>query len=139
MSDNLENVENYRIIIFNKPEHKTITPKSGDNAGKQVGLLTFRGFHPEYVENSDQKFVSTWYQINCFNENSFPLAEILADGMAVSVSGKVKEDSYTTSDGEVKKSLTINAKKILLDLLQPGIKGITFEKAQKDNTYMKNK
>ena len=128
MSEQNAVVTDFRLVVYGKAEKRTITIKNGENAGKTKDLLQFRAFHSEPVDKESKQFTSTWYDVNCFQDNSFYLVDHICDGLVLYVTGQVKTSQYTAKDGSLRENQTINAKKIYLDLLQRGLKSITFER-----------
>ena len=127
-SDETKTVNGLRLMVYGTASVKEIVPKSGENQGKKLSLLTFRAFHPENPasKQSDDSSAnnSKWYSVESFNERALVLDKVLQDGMVLYVSGRLKEQSYTAKDGTVKQGLTIVAYQIGLDLLQNGLKQV---------------
>ena len=120
-------VKNLRLRVFASPELRKISPKRGDHQGKLVSLLHFRAVHTSAPANKAIRgFNSEWSSVECFNDKAINLLPILKEGMAIYVSGHVQERCYVTKEGTTKTSKTLYAKQIYLDLLQDGVREVTY-------------
>lgn len=127
MSDSTEKVSNLRVVVHKNAEKRKITVKSGENEGQQVEILTFRCYHPKLLDAASNTWDSTWYQVSCYQEESFYLADLIKDHLVLYVSGNLKRSSYLDKNGNNQEGFTIIANKISLDLLQSGVSGFTYK------------
>lgn len=120
-----------RVVVYGEPQVKTVTPHSGPNAGKEVDVLSVRvrQDHAERLPDGTwEKKDSDWFDLQSYNPHAKELAAMLKDGMALRVSGIVQEREYTGKDGQQHQAKSIAANSLAIDMLQPGLKGVTFEK-----------
>lgn len=120
------------VVLFGKPQLKTITPTSGINAGKDVSVLNFRAFHPNYERegNGIKKTESDWYEVQMFGKKAETAFGHLKEGMTLEVRGSVSEHNFE-KDGKQMTSHVITAKGIGLSLTQAGLRSVDFEKPAK--------
>ena len=127
-------VSDHRVIIYGEPKVETITPKTGPNAGRQVNVLTVRGYHPTAERQPDGSFKEKdplWYDLRLYDQHAQQIKSFLKDGMALRVSGSVKTHTWTGKDGKERQGTEIALSSVAVDLKQRGLKGIDFEKPVK--------
>ena len=58
MSDvkNENRVSDLRVVCYGEASIKKILPKSGNNAGKEITVLSMRAYHPKSVRKPDGTF-----------------------------------------------------------------------------------
>lgn len=125
------------VVVYGEPSLKTITPTAGINAGKEVQVLNFRGYHPNFERNAKNEFErapSTWYDVQFFGSKAKKVFQHLKEGMVLEVRGKASERVYD-KDGEQITSHVITAKGIGLSLLQDGLRSIDYEKPAKQQEH----
>ena len=126
-----EKVSDFRIICYGEHVVQKITPKSGDNAGKEVTVLTIRGFHPVNIRKDDGTFEEQdpkWFDLKLFDNNAELLSTFFKDGIVLRVSGEIKDKVWTGKDGKERNSSEITLYSVAIDIKQKGLKGIMFEK-----------
>ena len=139
-----DKVQNYKIYVYREPELNTIVPKSGKNAGKEIGVLSVKVLHRNYeIDPTSGDFIKkdptfmTLKKYGDAKDNVKQLASLIQPGMQLRVSGSLTSHEYEFKDqktGEMRKqtALELNANNLMLDLSQKGLKGINFEQ-QKQN------
>lgn len=124
-------VSDHRVIIYGKPKVETIIPKGGTNAGKEIKVLTVRGYHPTAERLPDGSFKEkdpVWYDMKLYEREAELIRPFLKDGLALRVSGAVKTHTWTDKDGKERQGNEISLSSVAVDLKQRGLKGIDFEK-----------
>lgn len=124
-------VSDHRVIIYGEPKVETITPRSGPNAGKQVNVLTVRGYHPTAERLPDGTFKEkdpVWYDLKLYDREAEMIKPFLKDGLALRVGGSVRTHAWTGKDGKERQDAEISLYSVAVDLKQRGLKGIDFEK-----------
>ena len=141
MSDLQNRAQDLRVVVYGEPSVSTITPKSGENAGKQVDVLNLNVYKPKAEKDQDGKWKKLdpdFFKLQLFSEHAKAIAPLLKDGLALRVSGLIKEDSFQGRDGQQKIAKSILVNNIAIDLLQRGINAIDFQKPMKlENTKVK--
>ena len=139
-----DKVQNYKIYVYREPELNTIVPKSGKNAGKEIGVLSVKVLHRNYeIDPTSGDFIKkdptfmTLKKYGDAKDNLKQLSSLIQPGMQLRVSGSLTSHEYEFKDqktGEMRKqtALELNANNLMLDLSQKGLKGINFEQ-QKQN------
>lgn len=124
-------VSDHRVIIYGEPKMETITPRSGPNAGKEVNVLTVRGYHPTAERLPDGSFKEkepVWYDMKLYDREAEMIKPFLKDGLALRVAGAVRTHTWTGRDGKERQGQEISLSSVSVDLKQRGLKGIDFEK-----------
>ena len=142
MTENLNRpmANDLRVIVYGEPNIATITPKSGENAGKQIDVLNINVYKPNASKQPDgswKQMDSDWYKLQLFSEHAKEISPLIKDGLALRVSGLIKENTFQGKDGQTKTSKNIVVNNIAVDLLQRGIKGIDFEKKNREQQVNK--
>lgn len=137
MTENLNRpmANDMRVVVYGEPNVSTITPKTGDNAGKQIDVLNINVYKPNSARQPDgswKQLDSDWYKLQLFSEHAKEISPLIKDGLALRVSGLIKENTFQGKDGQTKTSKNIVVNNIAVDLLQRGIKGIDFEKKNRE-------
>lgn len=148
MSDNVNTSKNdnqvkgYKVFLYGDPELKTITPKSGLNAGQEVSVLVANAYHRNFAQDEAGKLQSldpTFMKLEVYGDKANYMKDLLKDGMKLVVNGYLTVDKFTGKDGKEKEARTLNADSVALDLAQSAIKSINFEKPQKEQTAQTEK
>lgn len=148
MSDNVNTsksdnqVKGYKVFLYGDPELKTITPKSGLNAGQEVSVLVANAYHRNFAQDEAGKLQSldpTFMKLEVYGDKANYMKDLLKDGMKLVVNGYLTVDKFTGKDGKEKEARTLNADSVALDLAQSAIKSINFEKPQKEQTAQTEK
>ena len=148
MSDNVNTsksdnqVKGYKVFLYGDPELKTITPKSGPNAGQEVPVLVANAYHRNFAQDEAGKLQSldpTFMKLEVYGDKANYMKDLLKDGMKLVVNGYLAVDKFTGKDGKEKEARTLNADSVALDLAQSAIKSINFEKPQKEQTAQTEK
>lgn len=130
----LNKINDFRVIVYGDTKVNSIVPKSGVNAGKNIDVLTLEVYKPKAEKQPDgswKKLDSEFYKIELYSQYASTVASMITSGIALRVSGTIKESEYTNKEGEKKTSKTIVADSLAVDLLQKGLKEIKFEKITK--------
>lgn len=133
MSTNSSQEISTNVVVYGKPLLKTITPTSGINAGKDVAVLNFRAFHPNYERdgsNGIKKTESDFYEVQMFGKKAETAFGHIKEGMTLEVRGSVSDHNFE-KDGKQMTSHVILAKGIGLSLTQAGLRSVDFEKPAK--------
>lgn len=144
-----DKVQNYKIYVYREPELNTIVPKSGKNAGKEIGVLSVKVLHRNYeIDPTSGDFIKkdptfmTLKKYGDAKDNVKQLASLIQPGMQLRVSGSLTSHEYEFKDqktGEMRKqtALELNANNLMLDLSQKGLKGINFEQQKQNEQTVK--
>ena len=130
----LNKINDFRVIVYGDTKVNSIVPKSGVNAGKNIDVLTLDVYKPKAEKQPDgswKKLDSEFYKIELYSQYASTVTSMITSGIALRVSGTIKESEYTNKEGEKKTSKTIVADSLAVDLLQKGLKEIKFEKITK--------
>ena len=130
MSDNVNTsksdnqVKGYKVFLYGDPELKTITPKSGPNAGQEVPVLVANAYHRNFAQDEAGKLQSldpTFMKLEVYGDKANYMKDLLKDGMKLVVNGYLTVDKFTGKDGKEKEARTLNADSVALDLAQSAI------------------
>ena len=97
MSDLQNRAQDLRVVVYGEPSVSTITPKSGENVGKQVDVLNLNVYKPKAEKDQDGKWKKLdpdFFKLQLFSEHAKAIAPLLKDGLALRVSGLIKEDTF---------------------------------------------
>ena len=127
----------YKVYVYSQPELKTIVPKSGQNAGKSVDVVSFRAYKRNFERTADGQFNQlepTWMNVTHYGAAAAHLANLVKVGMALRLDGKLTSNSFIGKDGMQKNSLEFKADNVSLDLAQQGLRNIDYAKPQKEQS-----
>lgn len=127
----------YKVYVYSQPELKTIVPKSGQNAGKNVDVVSFRAYKRNFERTADGQFNQlepTWMNVTHYGAAAAHLANLVKVGIALRLDGKLTSNSFIGKDGMQKNSLEFKADNVSLDLAQHGLRNIDYAKPQKEQT-----
>ena len=131
MSENRE-VSDLSIYVSNYPEAKEIQLRNGPHAGEKRGCVSFRGYHLNYRKTPEGKFVpdnTDFYSVTVWDDRKYQkIASLLKKGMEVIVSGKIREHEFTKRDGSVVRNCDISTSRIALNLADPAIRSIDYQR-----------
>ncbi len=122
-----------KVFAQEAPELRTVKPKFGPNAGKDIPLMTLKVWHRNVKRNPDGTFEQgqpDFYTVKSFGTAAPYLAKRIQKGMYLTVEGALLERTWTGKDGEPRLSREITADDILLSLRQVGIRSVDFERRE---------
>lgn len=122
------------MVVYRKPELKTITPKSGPNEGKEVPVLVLKCFHPNFAKNKKGEWEqkdSDFYTVQHYGEAAKHIHKHVQNGMTLEIRGQVTVRTFEGEDGKEHKENVVTTKMIALALNQLGLKSIDYERPEK--------
>lgn len=127
-----QKLSDHKVVIYGQPEMKTITVKNGEKAGQQLNVISCKAYHPNIVRKEDGTFERkdpTWYRMQYYGkEDAAIVGKFLTDGLALRVTGYVKDVNYQDKEGKTQTAKELTADNIAIEILQKGLKSVVFEK-----------
>ena len=123
------------VVIHGAPKVDKFTPTSGQNAGKEQTVLSFRAYHPNFQRQDDGTFKmldSDWFDVKYNGKALDQVQGLLKDGMALEVRGSVRDRVWKDREGNDRTSREIFAKSLGLSLTQTGLTSVEFQKPDRN-------